>query len=141
MGLVQSNVGSYKNMIGLPFYAANIGNTDGTMVGVSGVTQEYVMPTNGWIVGAGIRLDGSLTSGTLNLAPSVAGAVSGRLWSGGNADLWDQGAYAQQEGGDGLWSFQAGQAIGLTWQKTGTVAPTSRDANAVLLVLLDGYAY
>lgn len=142
MSLVQSNVGSTKNMVALPFYKANIGNSDGTLTGISGVTEDYVMPVGGWIIGMGATLDGTLTSGTLNLAPSVAGSVSGRLWSGGNADLWARTAYATQEAGSNpLWSFQAGQAIGLTWQKTGTIAPTTRDMNVVLLVLLDGYVY
>lgn len=142
MGLVQTNVGSYKNMIALPFAKTDVADAAGTLNGVQATTNEYTMPVGGWIVGMGAHLNGTLLTGTLQFAPTVNEATLGRLWSGGNADLWAADAYVTQEAGaNPLWSFNAGDSIGLTYSKSGTVTPTTRDMNAILLVLLDNYVY
>lgn len=138
MGL-QSGVGSTKVPIALHFQTTDIADANGTLNSIVAAVDEYVMPVSGSIVGFGVQLNGTLTTGTLTFAPTKNGVALSDSFS--DSPLTVDSAYGTIEAQKIGWSFVAGDSVGLMWTKAGTVAPTTRDGAALVFVLLDPYNY
>lgn len=120
----------------LPFGKTNIANANGTLFALEDSTNEYVMPAAGSIFGFSGTLNGSLTTGTLTFQPTINGSLAPsfstavlHLNAGKNS--------AHFEARRANYTFNAGDVVGLIYQVEETVDPTSRDANALLFVLLE----
>lgn len=137
----QTPIGSTKVPIALPFGTTSIGNAAGTLyTTVTGVV-EYRMNQAGSVIGASMNLDGTLTTGTINPYPTKNGAAMTNSFTNGTINIGTLGNDEQDFAQQGGFSFNRGDTIGLAFNKTGTIAPTTRNANGLLLVLLDGYNY
>lgn len=137
-GVVQDNVASNKQVIYLPFFATDIGDADGTLYGQA-TTPEYVMPFRGSVVGFSGTLNGTLTTGTLQINPMINGSPAGAFTPAAALMHVNQtGVYYTHGGRKSGYEFQAGARIGATYQKTGTIAPETRDGNFLLIVLQEG---
>lgn len=139
-GAAQTQLGSTFNYKELPFVATNIGNTNGTLSTPNTDVVEYQMPYDGSILGAAWRGGGTLTTGTLTLYPQINGSLcppfsTGTLLTGvkGNQQTIDART--------SNYTFKKGDYIGLVWNKTGTVEPTTLDVEAQLIVLHEGVRY
>lgn len=140
--VTQTNLGSTYNILALPFSATNIGDADGTLNSVQADTDVYTMPAAGSVIGFSAYGNAQLTTGTLDFHPTVNGSLM-PAFDGDTAQLHSlqQNPYRMQEARKNLFTFTAGQRIGLNWEKTGTVDPTTTDASAVLIVLLEDVDY
>lgn len=138
----QTPIGSTKIPIVLPFGTTAIGNAAGTLFtpGVVSVV-EYRMNNAGSVIGFSTNLSGTLTTGTLNFYPTKNGASMANTFAVGTVNIGTLGNDEKERAFQGGFSFQRGDTIGLAFNKTGTIAPTTRDANGLLFVLLDQYDY
>lgn len=137
----QTPIGSTKVPIALVFGTVSIGNAAGTLyTNVSSVT-GYTMPQAGSVIGYSSSLTGTLTTGTLQFYPTQNGAAMANSFANGTINIATLSNFERDQSQQGGFSFQAGDVIGLGFNKTGTVAPTTRDANGLVFVLLDGYDY
>lgn len=137
----QTPIGSTKIPLALVFGTVAIGNAAGTLyTNVTSVT-DYRMPQSGSVIGYSSNLTGTLTTGTLTFYPTLNGAAMTNSFSNGTVNIGTFGNFERDQAQQGGFSFSAGDVVGLGFNKVGTVAPTTRDANALLLVLLDGYDY
>lgn len=135
---LQTDIGSTKVPIALHFQTTDIADANGTLNSIVAAVDEYVMPVSGSIIGFGAQLNGTLTTGTLTFAPTKNGVALSESFS---ATLTADSAYQIRQANDPVWTFNAGESVGLMWTKEGTVAPTTRDAAALLFVLLDPVKY
>lgn len=136
--VAQTSLGSRKQVVYLPFYATDIGDAPGTLVGQA-TTPEYILPNRGSIVGVTGTLNGTLTTGTLTLQPTINGSLCPAFTnSGALLHLNQNGASYMQGGRKANYTFAAGSRIGLIYGKSATVAPTTRDGNFLLVVLQEG---
>jgi hypothetical protein len=137
----QTPIGSTKIPVALPFGTIAIGNAAGTLyTNVSSVT-EYRMPSRGSVIGFAANLTGTLTTGTLQFYPTKNGSPMANSFGFGTINIGVTGNYQRAQAEQGGFSFAEGDTIGLAFNKTGTVAPTTRDCAALVLVLFDGYDY
>lgn len=138
----QTPIGSTKIPLALPFGTLAVGDAPGTLYTTTAdaLLVGYVMPQAGSVIGFSVNLTGTLTTGTLSFTPMKNAAVM-QQFANGTINIGTLSTFQKVQAQQGLLSFAAGDTLGLTFQKTGTIAPTTRDANALLLVLLDGYDY
>lgn len=138
--VAQTHLGSSKQVVALPFAATNIGNADGSFVSLQGADQiEYPMAYPGSVIGAALRLNGTLTTGSLQVVPTINGSATSPITTPLHSD--NTVSVAQKSGRTTGYTFQAGATIGAVWYKSGTVAPTTRDATVILYVLLESVEY
>ena len=137
----QTGIGSTKIPMPLVFGTISIGNASGTLyTNISSLT-EYRMPRRGSVIGFGVNLTGTLATGTLTFYPTLNGVPMTNSFSNGTVNIGTLGNYERDQAYQGGFWFVASDTIGLGFTKAGTVTPTTRDANAVVLVLLDEYDY
>lgn len=137
----QTAIGSTKVPLALPFGTLSIANAPGTLnTPVASVT-SYRMPTRGSVIGFSVNLTGTLTTGTLTFTPTKNGVTMTSAFTNGTVNIGTLGNHETDIAQQGGFSFVAGDTVGLMYNQTGTVAPTTRDAAALLIVLLDGYDY
>lgn len=137
----QTPIGSTKIPLALPFGTLAVGNAAGTLYTTISSLVEYTMPQAGSVVGFSANLTGTLTTGTLSFTPTKNGSPMTNTFANGTINISTLSTFERDQAQQGGFSFSAGDTVGLTFQKTGTVAPTTRDMNALLIVLLDGYDY
>jgi len=137
----QTAIGSTKVPNALHFGTLAIGNAPGTLNTIVSSLQEYRMPVSGSVIGYSVNLNGTLTTGTLTFQPTKNGAVMSNSFTNGTINIGTLGNHETVIAQQGGFSFNAGDTVGLMFGKTGTVAPTTRDAVALLWVLLDQYNY
>lgn len=139
----QTAIGSSKVPLALPFGTLAIGNGGGTLIPQFSVPSvvEYTMPKGGWVIGMGVHLSGSLTTGTLQFYPTLNGAAMANQFVNGTVNIGTLGNYERDQAQQGGFQFFEGDTLGLAFNKTGTVAPTTRDCVGLLLVLLNNYDY
>jgi hypothetical protein len=137
----QTQVGSTYNVVALPFAKTDIGNANAEMSTVQGADQlYYTMPANGAVIGVSFAMSGTLTTGTLTLVPTKN--TTGTLDAFTDTVFGNQvSMYEMRDADAGDTRFAAGDTIGLQYTKDGTVAPTTRDATALLFVLLEEVRY
>lgn len=137
----QTPIGSTKIPIALPFGTTSIGNVSGTLYSVMSSILGYTMPADGSVIGISQLLSGTLTTGTMTFYPTKNGSPMTNSFSNGTINISTLGYYERDQAHQGGFSFNAGDYVGLGFTKTGTIAPTTRDLNALLIVLLDRYDY
>lgn len=137
----QTPIGSTKIPLALVFGTLGIGDAAGTLYTNVSSVLSYRMPQAGSVIGYASNLTGTLTTGTLTFYPTLNGAAMTNSFSNGTVNIGTFGNFERDQAQQGGFSFNAGDVVGLGFNKVGTVAPTTRDANALLLVLLDGYDY
>lgn len=137
----QTPIGSTKIPLALPFGTISVGNAPGTLYTNINSLVEYTMPKRGSVIGFSANLTGTLTTGTLSYTITKNQTPSTQPFANGTINIGTLSTFERTQAQQGLLSFAAGDTIGLTFQKTGTIAPTTRDMNALLLVLLDEYDY
>lgn len=134
----QLNAGVRHNVVAIPFHKTDIANASGSLSSVQGTDIiTYTFPNGGAIIGASINLSGSLQTGSIQLAPTIAGNAQSPF----PGILYGEATSLTATASADTYRFAAGQTVGLTYQKTGTIDPTSRDATGLLIVLLEGVEY
>lgn len=135
--VVQSNVASSKQVAYLPFYATDIGDTNGTLFGQAS-TPTYIAPSKGSVLGFSGTLNGTLSTGSLQFSAMINGSISPAFDDATALMHVNQtGVKYLQSGRKANFTFAAGAGLGMTWQKSGTIAPTTRDGNFLLVVLYE----
>lgn len=137
----QTAIGSTKIPVALAFGTVSIGNADGTLYACVVNPFEYRMPARGSVIGFSANLSGTLTTGTLTFAPTINGTRASSQFTNGTINIGTLGNHERTQAQQGNYSFNEGDTVGLMFNKTGTVAPTTRNCDALLLVLLEGYDY
>lgn len=137
----QTAIGSTKNMQSLVFGTISVGNANGTLYSNIASIVEYRMASSGSVIGMAANMSGTLTTGTLQFYPTKNGSLMSNSFTNGTINIGTLGNFERQQSQQGGFSFNAGDTVGLMFQKTGTVAPTTRDMNALLIVLLENYDY
>lgn len=139
MAVAQTSIGSTKQVVALPFGATDIANANGTLKSVQTDTTGYTMPFGGSVIGVSGSLTGTLTTGTMQFQA----VVNGSLMPAFDNTLYGSNGGVRQtiEGRRTNMTFQAGDTLELMWQKTGTIAPTTRDGAFLLIVLLEEVNY
>ena len=137
----QTPIGSTKIPIALPFGTTAIGNVNGTFYTNPVSLTEYRMPQRGSVIGMSVNLSGTLATGTMTFYPTLNGAPFTNSFAAGTVNIGTLGNYERDQARQPGFTFNASDTVGIGWTKTGTITPTTRDANAVLLVLLDEYDY
>lgn len=122
-------------LIVLPFEVANIADADGVMSTPLGGLTTYTLPFDAWLVGVSFQASGVLTTGALELNLDIAGI----------ADAFELGdpvlnstvsAYRAKWNLNQAFYIAAGSTIGISYDKTGTVDPTTVDASAMLFLVV-----
>jgi len=136
--VAQTPLASRKYIDSLPFFVTDIGDANGTLFGQA-TTPLHVAHSRGSIVGFSGTLNGTLTTGTLTLQATINGSLCPAFNSStALVHLYNNGSYFMQPGRKANYTFAAGDKIGLIWNKTATVDPTTRDGNFQLVVLYEG---
>lgn len=138
-----AQVGTGSTFVPIPLYFGTlaIANADGTLLAsmTSGI-KDNRMPTGGWVIGMAANLDGTLTTGTLSFTPTVNGSpISGGAFA--NTVTINSLGTSQTIVAQAGYRFNANDTVGMGYNKTGTIAPTTRNIQAMLIVLLDKYDY
>ncbi len=136
----QTQLGSTFNQHTHYFNATNVGNADGTLNTVNADITSYTMPYAGCILGFGASASGTLNTGTLTFRPTITGSLSAPF-AGGTLDHSTTNPYFTQSADQQYYRFNAGDRIGLMWNKTGTVEPTTNDLTVGLVVLYEDVRY
>ena len=139
----QTPIGSTKNMVTLNYGTVSVADANGTLrVGNFASIFERRMPSPGAVVGISSQLSGTLTTGTITFYLTKNGAaVTGGTFGQGTVNISTLGMFEKDQLYQGPYSFVAGDTIGVGYSKAGTIAPTTRDMEVTLFVLLDQYDY
>lgn len=137
----QVNTGSTFVPSFLSFGTITVGNADGTLLAnMTSSLKDYRMPTGGWVIGVSANLDGTLTTGTLQFTPTLNGSPMTGTFSN-TVTINSLGTSQTTVAQNPSYRFNANDAVGLMYNKTGTIAPTTRNIVGLLVVLLDSYNY
>lgn len=141
MSVVQTHVGSTKNVAYLPFFKTDIAETNGTL-NTQATTEFYVAPSAGSILGISGGINGTLATGTLSFQAAINGSLSPLFGSGSYIHTSQQYGYAMHEGRKDNFKFSAGQRLGVHFNADDTLEPDSaRDGAFLLVVLFEGVQY
>lgn len=137
----QVNTGSTYVPMPLVFGTTAIGDAAGTLYTNLTSVSGYRMPSGGSVIGFANQMSGTLLTGTLTFYPTVNGSPMTNSFANGTTNIGTFGNYEKDQGQQGGFSFNAGDVIGLGFNKQGTITPTTRDCNAIVMVLLSQYNY
>jgi hypothetical protein len=137
----QTPLGSTKIPMKLVFGTTAIGNADGTLYTTLTSVLEYRMMQRGSVIGFSANLSGTLATGTLQFAPTKNGTRMSSQFTNGTINIGTLGNHERAQAQQGNLSFNEGDTIGLMFNKTGTITPTTRDCEAIVMVLLESYDY
>ena len=137
----QTAIGSTKIPLALAFGTISVGNAAGTLYTNTSSVAGYTMPQAGSVIGVSESLSGTLTTGTLQFYPTANGVPMANSFANGTINIGTSSYYERDQAQQGGFSFNQGDVVGVGFNKTGTVAPTTRDLNVLLFVLLDQYDY
>lgn len=142
MSVVQSQGGVTHNLLPLHFSRTDVPDANGTLNGVQATTNEYVMPRGGSILGVSASPNGTLVTGTLQFQALINGSLC-PAFTDSSALLHTNQTYPYWMGDArrANLTFTAGQRIGLNFNASDTIAPTTRDVNVLLYVLLEDVRY
>ena len=127
----QEAIAIRHNVIALPFAQVDVPDAAGVYDTLSGASGSYVMPWDGFVVGMSVRHSADLTGGVITHRVLVNGTAN-TSYTIGTEDTIQQAYRALSEG---QISFKAGDRLGMDFTKTGTVAPTTTDVDAMLFVI------
>lgn len=137
----QVGTGSTFVPIALHFGTLAVANADGTLLAnmTSGIA-GYRMNSGGNVIGYAANLDGTLTTGTLQFTPTLNGVPMSGTFAANTLTIGAFGADGQAIA-QNAFRFNRGDVVGAMYNKTGTIAPTTRNIDATLIVLLTEYNY
>lgn len=119
--------------VALPFGATNVPDAAGNAFASEPTSLEYVMPWAGSIVGISVAHNAVLSTGTITWQPTIDGTPNTVM----QAVTDSSNQRKTNKVNEGKVPFTAGQRLGISWTKTGTVAPTTTDVALILWVQLD----
>ncbi len=127
----------------MPFQLTNAVQANGTLTtGQTGVT-SWVAPGAGSFVGYSGSLNESIVTGTIKAHATINGSLCPVF--GDTTDSWlvpeHSYAYHRQGGRKPLFTFQAGDRLGMEYRTTGTLNPTTGDGSFLLVALLENIIY
>ena len=128
----QETIATKHNVVALPFAQVDVPDAAGVYDTLSGASGAYVMPWDGFVVGMSVRHNADLSGGVITHRVLVNGTANTAYTL--TTDDTNQQAYRSLP--EGAIPFKKGDRLGLDFTKTGTVAPTTTDVDALLLVLL-----
>lgn len=134
-------IGSSKVPVALPYGTLAVGNASGTLYSLISSITGYVAPKGGWVIGMSALLSGTLTTGTLNFYPTKNGAPMTNTFANGTINIGTLSNFERDVSQQGGFAFKQGDTIGMGWSTTGTIAPTTRDLNGIVMILMDDYQY
>lgn len=120
-------------MVALVFGATNVPDAAGNAFASEPTSLEYVMPWDGSVVAISVAHNAALVGGTITWQPTING--TGNTVMTAVTDSSNQ--RARNKTNVGKVPFKAGDRIGISWTKTGTVSPTTSDVAALLFVEYD----
>lgn len=127
----------------LPFQLTNAVQANGTLTtGQTGVT-SWVADAPGSIVGWSGGLNETIVTGTIKAHATINGSLCPVF--GDTTDSWlvpeHNYAYHRQDARQPLFTFQAGDRLGMEYRTAGTLNPTTGDGSWLLTVLLENVIY
>lgn len=137
----QTAIGSSKVPVVLVFGTTAIGDAAGTLYSNLTSVPGYRAPKGGWVIGYSSNLSGTLATGTLQFYPTLNGVAMTNSFSNGTVNIGTFGNFERDQAQQGGFQYAEGDVLGIGFNKTGTVAPTTRDANALLMILMNNYDY
>ncbi len=141
--VAQTQIGSTYQVVQFPLVGTDYGNSNGTLhvPGESGIA-DYAAPAGGWIIGLSGATNADLTTGTITHQPTIDGSLcpafdadAALIYTG------QQTAYHMQDAGEALYRFEAGERIGVAYQASDTLNPTTVDGAVMVIALLDEVRY
>lgn len=142
----QAQLGSTYNLVKYTFQATDVANASGTLIAGQTGAVDYTVPYDGSVVAVTFRgsgtVGGTLTTGTLVPLVMINGAAAAPFPASNVAIMPSQrGGYFAQDAQKAGYQFSAGSTLGLVYDKTGTVAPTTLDITAEVWVLHENVRY
>ena len=128
------NIAVQMPLVTLEFGATDIPDAAGNAFTVQPASLEFVMPYDGSVIGIGVASNAAFTTGVLTFQPTVNGTAQ----TGLQAVLSSTAQRATAKKDAGTVTFKAGERLGVSWTKTGTVAPLTNDVSIALYILLEG---
>jgi len=130
--MLQERIAITDNVVALPFAQVDVPDAAYVYDTLSGASGSYVMPWAGFVVGFSVRHSADLTGGTITHRILVNGTANTSY----TATTDDTNQQATRKLPPGAVPFAAGDRLGMDATKSGTVAPTTTDVDAVLFVVL-----
>jgi hypothetical protein len=134
-------MGVDKYALPLPFVKTDIADADGTLIAVQATTNDYIMPAAGSVIGFSASPNGTLNTGTLQFQPRIDGSLCPMFPSSASIHHNQVTSYYMQEAGKANYTFTAGQKVGVDYDASDTIEPTTVDGAFLLFVLLEGVRY
>jgi|AACY02.3.fsa_nt_gi hypothetical protein len=134
MGVTQNTSPSIYKHDSFYFQYDTLTDANGTLETANLADTTYTAWKDGAIIGWSGGLNDALTTGTLTLYPTINGTVGSTAFSE-VIDNTQQTAQESKEAFTTDFTFNAGDEIGLMWQKDGTVDPETTNLQVHLHVL------
>lgn len=130
--MLQEAIAIRNNVVALPF--AQVDVPDGAFVydTLSGASGSYVMNWNGYVIGMNAGHNADLSGGTITHRVLINGTANTTY----TLTTDDTNQRARRNLPPGSIPFSAGDRIGMDGTKSGTVAPTTTDVDALVFVVL-----
>jgi hypothetical protein len=141
--VAQTKIAINKYVQPLTFTVTNITDANGTLNTMNGGVTGYTMPYDGSIFAVAVSGSGTLATGTLNFVPTVNGTlaastVNGTLTAFDDTEIITTELKAYATANARVYKFRANDLVGLAWQKTGTISPTTTDWAGQVFILFEG---
>lgn len=121
----------------LDYQRINVPDANGTMYVMEGTLTEQIAAWDGSIIGFTGTLSTALTTGSLVFQPTINGSLCPAFPDAASIRTNQTKSRFVQAGRQSFYQFVAGDALGVMWQKTGTVNPTTADLQAQLIILYE----
>lgn len=130
---MKEQIGVTQPMVTLPFGATNVPDAAGNAFASEPTSLEYVMPWDGSVVAISVAHNAALSTGTITWQPTINGVANTVMQT--VTDSSNQ--RSRNRTNVGKVPFKAGDRIGVSWTKSGTVSATTTDVAALLFVEYD----
>lgn len=141
MSAPQTQIGSTFSVANLHFQKTDIANANGDASTIQADSTAYVAPYKGSIIGVSSIANGTLVTGTITPYATINGSVCPSFPDAAAVRANQQYGHYTQNARKDNFTFNAGDRIGLSYTKAGTVAPTTRDGVFLLVVLYEDVRY
>lgn len=132
--MLQEPIAITYPMVNYGFEQANMAasQTDTDINIVGGLTATYVMPFDGWLCAYSIKLSAAITAGSLEFDVEVNGSTVLTIETDAASTTEFYSRLVANS-----YRLQAGDLLGVTYTSDASLAPTTSDANVVLLVMYE----
>lgn len=136
--MAQGYLGSRKNFVHKQFYAANLGNTNGTLLATAD-NQTIWIPRNASIIGFSGSLNAALSTGTLTFQATIDGSLCPAFTA--NIHTNQTASYQHLDAYTDNYIIRAGQSLGVRYTSSDTVSATTTDGVFTVELLLEDVNY